>query len=469
MFSLHIKAKREHAIVIGGGIAGLLATRILADHFAQVTLIERDRYPRDPAFRPGVPQGRQVHTLLLRGQRELEGLFPGLGQRLLVQGAVERDYGQDSLYYYGGRCPQFATTLRGWACSRSLLEWQLRELVAMRPNVRMKEGYEVLRLLLEKTTNTVCGVQLRARNQHALVNEIHELRGDLVVDASGAASPISRWLVEWGYEAPREEVVDAHLGYATCFYEPPVQSKNRWKAIAIQATQGNRRGGSLMEIEGRRWMVVLAGTGEDCPPTEPEAYLAFAHSLPDQALYEAIADATPLSPIYGYRRTENRWRHFEQVRRQPEGLIVMGDALCTFNPLYGQGMTVAILQAHALARCLHSGQGQGLARTFQRKAARVIALPWRLATASDSRGSSEKPTSTWSQRYIEALIELLPADQQALLTFLEVIHLLRSPLALVHPSLVMKVLQHMRGRKRREVNKDKKMPPLLSLGKDLPN
>lgn len=433
--------QRNHAIVIGGGIAGLLATRILSNFFKQVTLIERDRYPDAPLFRPGVPQGRQVHTLLLRGQRTLETWFPGLREQLGTQGAIERDYGLESLYFYGGRCPQLATNLQGWTCSRLLLEWQIRQFVAHCPGVQVKENTEVIHLLFEKATNVVYGVQFRERQSGQPPKEMRELRGDLVVDASGASSHINEWLRELGFDEPPESVVNPHLGYATCLYQRPLQGA-QWKAIAIQATEEHRRGGSLMEIEGGRWMVVLAGSGKDYPPTQPDAYLEFAQSLPDQALYEAIQEATPLSPIYGYRRTENRWRHLERLKRQPEGLIVMGDALCMFNPLYGQGMTVAILQAQILARCLRSRQKADFARIFQRKIARIIAFPWRLATAADARIIEEQRTRSLSQRYMEGLIALLPRDPHVLLTFLEVLHMLRSPLALFHPQIVLKVVRH---------------------------
>ena len=438
MVKLHRETKRRHAIVIGGGIAGLLAARILTDHFERVTIIERDHYPKEPVFRPGIPQGRQLHTTLLRGQRIIETLFPGLKTKLLAHGAVERYYGSESLYYYGGRCPLIPPVLHGWNCTRLLLEWQIRQELAAYPQLHALEGYEVVHLLYDQSTQAVYGVRMRVRNHQTLTNDIEDIEGDLVIDASGVSSHTLQWLKELGYEVPPVSVSTSNIGYATRFYDPPSQFQADWKGIVIAGTEHNRRSGTLMEIEGGRWMVMLAGARTDYPPTKNADYLAFAHSLPDQSLYEAIKEATAISPIYGYRRIENRFRHFERLRRQPEGFIVVGDALCSFNPVYGQGITVAALEAVTLDACLHSFKRQKkFARIFQRKVARVIAFSWRVATASDARIEEQKAKG-FSQRYTENLVALLPRDKTVMLTFLEVAHMIRSPLALLHPVIIAK-------------------------------
>lgn len=436
-------AERKSAIIIGGGIAGLLAARVLLNHFEQVTLIERDHYPEEPVFRAGVPQGRHVHVMLLRGQRALEGLFPGLQAKLLAQGAIERTYGAEgngaSLYYYGGRCPQIPPVLHGWNCSRPLLEWQIRQELAKYTHLRIIEGYEVVHLLSEKTAHAVCGVQFRART-NSPTNEIQELRGDLVIDATGSTSRAATWLEELGEAVPQESTIKTWVNYATRMYLPIEQSP--WKEIAIQTTQPGRHAGAVMEVEGGRWLVSLTGVGKaQHPPTTEESFLAFAHTLSEQALYEAINSASPISPVYGYRKEENRRRRF---RRQPEGFIVIGDALCSFNPLYGQGMTIAALEATLLDTCLRMHNGKrGFARAFQKKASRLLTFPWQLAATADSAAHlAASGEQARGFHYIEDLIALLPHDQKTLLTFLEVIHMLRSPLALIHPLLVAKVFVH---------------------------
>lgn len=436
------KLQKKHAIVIGGSIAGLVIARALLNHFEHVTIIERDHYPQEPVFRPGIPQGRQLHSTLLRGQQALEQLFPGLTAKLLARGAIERDYGNESFYYYRGVCPRIPPVLHGWNCSRLLLEWQLRQELNTYSQLTIIEGHEVFHLLFEESSNRVLGVQLRDRN-HASRNTLQDLQADLVVDASGSSSRAPRWLEELGYDAPREEIVTANLGYATCLYEPHADFQAPWKGIAIQAEQPPR-GGMLMEIEGGRWMVVLSGTNGDYPPTEDQAFLEFAKTLPNPALYEAMKHATPRSKISGYRYAENRLRHFEQLKKQPEGFIAVGDAVCNFNPIYGQGMTIAALEALALDACLQKrGMQKGFAHTFQKKVARLLVMPWMLATAADRRNSQAKTRgfpSNLAGSYTDALIAQLPKDPALFLTFLEVIHMLRPLTLLFSPHIMVKVI-----------------------------
>ncbi|QBD77177.1 FAD-dependent oxidoreductase [Ktedonosporobacter rubrisoli] len=442
MLSPKISRKGDHAIVVGGGIAGLLFARVLVGHFERITLIERDRYPTEAAFRAGVPQGRHVHTMLLRGQACLERLFPGLTSTLLAHGAVERDFVNDSIYYYGARCAREPSGLRGYNCSRPFLEHHIHQEVKRYNQISILEAHEVVSLLFDQNAQVVCGVRFHRREPNC---ELQDLQGDLVIDASGASSRILQWLEELGYEKPDETVMNAYLGYASRIYEAPSDHQPAWKSIAIQATERHRRGGVLLAAEKGRWIVALAGAGKDYPPTDELDYLAFARSLPDQALYDAIQGAKPLSPIYGYRKTENRWRHFERLERQPEGLFVVGDAMCVFNPMYGQGMTVTLFEALAFDACLRSMKGQkGLARLFQRKVARILAFPWQLAASADARllgeDSRAKGTRRWLRQYLEAVQAAAPYEPQVFRAMLGVTHMVHSPLALFHPQIVVKVV-----------------------------
>ncbi|GCE29471.1 hypothetical protein KDA_49550 [Dictyobacter alpinus] len=424
----------------------MLAARVLADTFRQVTVLERDVYPHDrPDFRPGVPQSRQLHVLLLRGQHVLEQLFPQLRSHLLELGALPHDYGTQSLYYYRARC-HVSHRLDGWLCSRSLLEWQIRrELLASYPHIHFLEGNVVTHLLSEPhTPDVVTGVQFQTRN-HKDDLSLQRLDADLVVDASGGSSRAPQWLqmLGNGYEAPQETVVDAQLGYATRFYASSTHAP--YKFISIQSP-GGRRSGSLLELEEGKLVVVLAGKHGDYPPQTNDGYLAFAKALPDQILYDRICELAPITPIYGYRRTANRWRHFEQLKTVPHNFLVMGDAFCMFNPVYGQGMTVAALEARALHACLKRRHGRSLSRRFHRINARIIRMPWLLATMVDQgmRSADASPIAhnhgSIMRRYMDRVTMCLSADAHVLLSFVKVVHMLQSPFALMSPSILFRVL-----------------------------
>ena len=448
----------KHAIVVGGGIAGLLAARVLADHFEQVSLIERDHYPQEPVLRPGVPQGHHIHVLLLRGQQILENLFPGIMDKLLAQGAVKCDFADDYIYrVWSGWLPQAPSRLQGYTCTRLLIEWQVLQELLKDERVQIIEGHEVVGLVASNDKQAVTGVRLRERTRTVPVDsEITQISADLVVDASGRSSHAGQWLEALGYEPPTEEVVNAFLGYATRRYAPPVDLQRTWKGMGIFSNPPeNLRLGVIWPIEGDCWMVGLMGAGKDYPSTEEDAFLEFTKGLSDIALYEAVKDAHPLSPIYGYRQTENRLRHFERLKRQPEGFVVLGDACCAFNPVYGQGMSVAALGAVALDESIRHTEGRGLMglpRDFQRKLAQVNELPWQLATASDYRvpnveGGKLDWATKLQHRYFDGITSLLPTEKAVGETFADVVHMVQPPTALFHPAFVMKVLMHGQGHK----------------------
>jgi 2-polyprenyl-6-methoxyphenol hydroxylase-like FAD-dependent oxidoreductase len=446
------------AIVIGSGIAGLVTTQVLTKHFDQVIVIERDaygelclRYTEKPTSRQGVPQSHQVHVLLTQGQIILEGIFPGLKAELADKGSPLIDWTADCpLLLPGGWSPRLASGITTRACSRNMLESLLHQRVANNGAVKFLEKTQVTGLLSNSSHTTITGVQIKDAN-----GKKAELHAQLVVDASGRSSKTPQWLQTLGYEKPKETVINSFLGYATRLYQSLSSYTINCKALYLMPQAPHHtRGGSLYQVEGDRWMVCLVGVGRDYPPTDEAGFLEFAQSLVSPVVYEAIKNGQPISPVYGYQRTENRWCHYEKLAKFPENFVVLGDAVCAFNPVYGQGMTIAAMGALMLDKCLQK-QNQwrshkdltGLARRFQKHLAKVNEVPWMMATSDDFRwptteGGKPNLITRLMHGYLNQVMQTASNNPQVYQVFLEVIHLLKSPTAFFHPSIMMQVLLH---------------------------
>jgi flavin-dependent dehydrogenase len=458
-------SRQGHAIVVGASMAGLVAARALVDHFDRVTVVERDRLPDGPEVRSGVPQARHVHVLLLRGAERLESLFPGLDTQLDAAEAPLLDWTTDVwLFNYGAWKPHVRSGLTTHACSRALLEWTVRQRVAANANVEFLEQAEVTGLVADPSGRRVAGVRLRSRGRPASEDEAeidHVLSGDLIVNAAGRDARTAQWLEALGYPAPRETHVNSHLGYATRFYRPPEGHVADWKALVVVATPPDPRGAVLMPIEGGRWIVTLAGSRGDYPPTDEAGFEAFLRSLPTPLLADTIARASPISGIVGYRRTENILRHYTRLPRSLEGFVSIGDAVCALNPVYGQGMTVAADAASTLDACLRDQLRRpgadltGLARRYHRRLAKVISDPWLLATGEDLRypettGAEPSLAMRIVRPYLDRVFIASREDAGAYRTVVEVVHLMKPPRSLFRPGIVWRVLTSLiRGRRRR--------------------
>jgi 2-polyprenyl-6-methoxyphenol hydroxylase-like FAD-dependent oxidoreductase len=446
----NVPARHGHALVIGGSIAGLLAAWVLADHVEQVTIIERDHLPTTPTFRPGVPQAHHYHFLLVRGRQLLEMLFPGLGADLIAAGALLMDWSAD-LERFGppGQAQRFSSDLHSYACSRDLLEWSVRRRVAQHPRIHFREGCRVVDLVFDQNSSRITGVWLAPRSTPvADRTEATSLSADLVVDASGRTARTPQWLAAHGYPTPTETVVDSSTGYATRYYELDPSSQRDWQGLVIYT---RTYGASLLPLEGGRWSVLLTGMGEHAPPTDEAGFMEFIRNLSRPDLYTALEHARPLSPIYGYRRTENRWRHYERLDRRPENFLVLGDAVCALNPIYGQGMTTAALGAITLDRCLRrSGWGKhpvertGLAARFQRQLARTLHTSWLLATSADTATVRNAGDGRRSTRLIHAYMDQLylvtRRNRRVALARYRVAHLVSPPISLLHPGVALPVI-----------------------------
>lgn len=439
------RTSRNHAIVIGASMAGLLTARVLMNYFDRVTLIERDELTEQAELRRGVPQAGHAHVLLTKGQQILQDFFPGIGQDLAEIGAPVITWSNALWFGMYGWMPRVQSYLRGYSCSRVGLETIVRRRLLAYDNLKLLSGYQVKNLLTDEQKSRVTGVQYQSL--HA--PETKDLTADLVVDASGRNSTLPKWLEAIGYEVPKETIVNSFLGYSTRWYQRPTNFPADQQAImVVPKPPEQKRGGLLVETEGDRWVVTLVGMSRDYPPTNEAEFLEFAKSLRHPILYEAIKAAKPLTPIAGYRRTENCWKHYEHLKHLPDGVVVLGDAVCAFNPVYGQGMTTAALSAMALDRFLQQQSPQtftGSTQTFQKQLAEVLQTPWMMATSDDYRwhgveGDPPSPMMRVMHLYMNEVLELSTSRPDIWRTFLEVAHMMKPPSVLFQPKVAFSVL-----------------------------
>lgn len=441
--------RHGHAVVIGASVAGLLAARALVDHFEQVTIVERDELPNGPVFRAGVPQSRHLHVLLGRGLDLYSQLFPGFEAAMVAAGAPIVAW-HDALWLNAaGWSRRYPSTIRLLGASRELLEWQLRTRVTDR-GVQVLTRRDVVGLLASSDHSAVTGVQVLPRPSTG--EAVQDLPAALIVDASGRSSKASDWLATLGYPLTTKVKIDAFLGYASRRYRIPEDLAADWRMLVLPPAPPSTRGGVIFPIEDNQWLVTLGGYGRDYPPTDDEAaFLAFAKDLRSPLLHQAIRNAEPLSEIRGWQQTANLWRRFERFGRWPEGFIAVGDAVRAFNPVYGQGMTVAAITAVALDRALsdhrhrHGDDLAGFARPFQRLVASHSADAWQLSTGEDLRyESTEGPRpgrlGRLAYRYADRVLAVANGNHDVQAAFLRVIHLQDRPAALFRPRVLLPVL-----------------------------
>jgi len=443
------------AIVMGASIAGLWTARALMDHFEEVLVLERDHLPEGADFRSGAPQARQYHGLLKAGLQQLRSWFPGLEEELISAGAVPYDVTQDVQVRVRGRWyPQFRSDLVLLSCSRLLLESSIRRRLRQNPCIRFVEGVEVVGLQSDDQKRRVTGVQIRNRRGGADREETDPiLTADLVVDALGRRSKTPEWLVELGYAPPKQSEIDSFLGYVTRRYK----RKPNTPMILIGATPPNEPYGALVLPEENDTMVTLiAGFNKNYPPTDPHEFDAFIPRLGPE-FEAALKDAEPISQPYGYRGTSSCWNHYEELERWPERLVVLGDAFCGFNPIYGQGMSAAAKSAAALAEAIRRSNRNldGIAQPTLRAIGKITEGVWLLATSSDlewpgTEGGtvSHRPVDRFGRWYIDKLLDATASDKTLWLQFNAVSQLTQPATTLFAPGVFLRVMKQTLLKKR---------------------
>ena len=424
---------RNHAVVIGASLAGLASACVLAKYFTRVTLVERDTLSHAREFRKGVPQARHAHGLTTRGAAMLESLFPGLRLELEQAGAAVIDQGESiSTWGSAGRIPFNPVGLTLQMCTRPLLEASIRRRVMALHGVKCLEGHEVVQLLM--TGREASGVMVRRCTPDGTALPT-PLAAEWVVDASGRFSNMAHWLQQLGLEPPAAEVVDAGVVYASCTFKTASQP---WGALyQLNRVPDQPRGVYAVYTERGEWLVTLYGAMGDKPGVDERAFRDFAATLGNPDLDTLLDKAVCLSSVTRYGRTENQRRAYATMSDWPQRLVVVGDAACAFNPVYGQGMTLAVKQALMLGELFSGARaGPGTARRFQRAQQQVTAWPWRLAVSDDvlwqaRLNQRQGPLSARAFNAYKALLyRAVMHDPVLYRLFLQVFHQVRHPLCM---------------------------------------
>ncbi len=436
------------AVVMGGGMAGLFAARVLSEAFTDVTVVDRDVLTGVEGPRRGVPQGRQAHGLQARGLRAIEELLPGITAEMVKDGAPLGDMTANvRLLFNGKRIRNSPSGLMTLTLSRPFLERHVRTRVQVLPNVTFRERLDICGLATTAGAGRVTGVRVRAAGGGG-AEEL--LPADLVVDATGRGSRTPVWLRELGYPEAATDRLDVGLGYATRQYRMGGNALGPDECeIAVVPSVESPRGAMCIRIEDDLLMVVVNGMLGDHPPTDPDGFLEFVRSLQAPDAYEAIKDLDAVGPPVGHRFPANIRRRYERLRRFPGGLVLLGDSVCSLNPAYAQGMTVAALGALVLRDHVAGGRLPRHRPYFRDLARRAVGPAWSLTTSADLAfpgvAGARPPAVRLGHAYVRRLQVAARYDEEVARAYLRVVALVSPASSLMRPGVLRRVLRASRG------------------------
>jgi 2-polyprenyl-6-methoxyphenol hydroxylase-like FAD-dependent oxidoreductase len=438
-------------------MGGLLAARALADVFPLVTVLERDGFPDTDIPRKGVPQGPHAHGLLSRGRCVIEDFFPGWTEGVVEAGGIRVDVVRDVAWFgHGVALKQAPSDLEGLLASRPVLEGHVRRRLLALPGVRAIQNCAALGLVASEDRSAIKGVRVRLgngqENGHSKGDE-HTILADLVVDATGRGSLTPAWLEALGYQRPEEERIDVGIGYTTRLYRRQAGELCGKVAVVVAGNDPNWRNGAILFQSEDCWIVSIGGYFGDHAPDDAQMFAAYAGSFPTPEIRDIVAHAEPLGDFVSYRYPANVRRRYERLVRFPRNFLVFGDAVSCFNPIYGQGMTVAAQEAIVLRDTLREA-GTGLARRFFAAAGRIVDVPWDIAVGNDLRHPrvvGPRPAKVrFINWYVGKLYKAAQHDGSLAAAFLRVTNLEALPETLLEPAVVARVLKgnfrrHARG------------------------
>ncbi|MFN8087363.1 MAG: oxidoreductase [Mycobacterium sp.] len=429
----------DHAVAIGGSLAGLCAARVLADFYDKVTVYERDEVPDRPEQRSAVPQGRHVHLLMARGADEFDNLFPGILADLVAAGVPKVENRSDALHFgAAGHVLGVNTVLRkpftAYIPSRPQLEWQIRRRTAALPNVELVQK-SVAAPSFEPGRGRVTGVRL---------DNGDIVPADLVIDATGRGTRLPVWLEQWGYRRPAEDTVDVGISYATHRVRIP-DGLLAEKIVVFGASRSQPHGLGMLFYEDGIWALTTFGVAKAAAPTNFDEMCALADRLLPRHVAAAIRQGEPVGDAAFHKYPASRWRRYDKLDRFPDGILPLGDAVASFNPTYGQGMTMTSLQARRLRELLADSDGD-LSKNFRHAAARITFPVWHsnaigdhiLHGASGKRPPWYRPVGNLFDQFLAA------AETEPVLAewFLRRFSLLDSLYLIPSPRLVGRTIRH---------------------------
>lgn len=436
----------KQAVVVGAGIGGLTAARVVADYFERVVVLERDTLPERAEPRAGVPQGKHIHALLAGGQHALDDLFPGFVRDLVQTGAVPLRVGLDLRIESPGYDP-FPQRDLGWdayAQSRAQLELSVRQRVCAYANIELRQRCRVQEFVARADGAAVIGAQCILADGKSETCE-----AELVIDASGRGTLTLALLKSIGWALPEESTIGVDLAYATAIFTMPEDAPKDWKGVlCFPQAHKSDLGALLLPMEGERWIVTVARMHGEAPPGDADGFMACIQQLRTPTIYNALTGAKPLGEIARFQFPASEYRHYERLEAFPRGLLPIGDALCRFNPIYGQGMSVAAQEARALRQLLTARADtgdplDGLAPSFFAEASTLIEGPWAMAAIPDFAHPStrgERPADLEQQLKVGLAINKIAARDPAVHKLLsEVQHLLKPRSVLQTPEFEQRI------------------------------
>lgn len=445
VFSLRKTCMPRFAIILGASIAGLLAARALAPYFEKILLLERDTLPDKPQYRSGTAQAQHAHILLRRGLTGMEQLFPGFTKKLINAGGVMTNTTRDwYLLFPMGAFPTFDSDMDFLCASRPLIEHTLRAMLLERySNIVVQDDCRVTDIKLSVSASPSVTFLSNSKKSTS-----ENRQADLLVDATGRNSRAPQWLQQHGFADVRETLVKPFLGYATRLYKNVTLPAGVRGTLVMAKDPKMTGGGVLLPIEKDQYICTLYGFSNEHPPTDDAGFMSFAQGLRSEIIYNAVVNAEPQTQAKAFVKNECAYRHYAEKGNWPQGFLVTGDAVCSFNPIYGQGMTAAALATDSLAKEIHhcSPANIAWAKTAQRKIVNAYRAAWTLSTNEDLRWPATEAVKAGfavaaMHRFSNCVGVAATHDKQVAYTYVKVLHMSATPVALLTPGMLARILK----------------------------